>query len=173
MKKIIYPSLFLSICLFSLFGCKKENSASPKKFDDYCILEHYTGIRDTFKYKAPASMSLEFNSFKSSVSGNYGGRYVKIFSLFKGAFSDNFELTLAKPDDAITIGQVYRNNTPNQILTSFTKVTSPNLISTTASITDIQFTEYKPGERITGNFKAYANGGVLWYKGEFSFNPSH
>lgn len=170
MKIIIYPSLFLSICLFSLFGCKKADSGTPK-FDDYFILEHYSGSKDTFRYKAPGSKSLEFNSFKSSVSGNYGGRYVKVFSLFKGVLSDNFELIFAKPDDAITIGQVYRDNTPNQILTSFSKETSPNLIRTTASITDIQFTEYKPGERITGNFKAYANGGVLWYKGEFSFKP--
>jgi len=173
MKKIIYPSLFISICLFSLFGCKKENSASPT-FDDYFILEHASGVKDTFIVNSPSYfMDLSFVNYKSSVGNYYGGRYVKVFKLFKGTFSDNFELTLAKPDDAITIGQVYRDNTPNQIITSFTKeLVAPSNLVYSASITDIQFSEYKPGERITGNFKAYRNG-LLWFKGEFSFNPSH
>jgi hypothetical protein len=172
MKTIIYPSLlFIGICLSSLFGCKKENSVSPK-FDDYFILEHYTGTRDTFRYEAPYSKALGFNSYKSSVGNYYSGRYVKVFSLFKGVLSDNYELVLAKPDDAITIGQVYRENTPNQIITSFTRVTSPNLISTTASITDIKFSEYKATERISGSFIAYYNG-ALWFKGEFSFKPTN
>jgi hypothetical protein len=173
MKTIIYPSLlFIGICLSSLFGCKKENSVSPK-FDDYFILEHYTGTRDTFRYEAPYSKALGFNSYKSSVGNYYSGRYVKVFSLFKGVLSDNYELVLAKPDDAITIGQTYRNNTSSQVLTSFTQtIIAPNNIVTTATITDIQFSEYKPGERITGNFKAYANG-LLWFKGEFSFKPSN
>lgn len=167
---MIYPSLFLSICLFSFFGCKKENSSTSPKFDDYFILEHYTGTKDTFRIRTDptASMALTFQK-RQSFTGAYSGKYVNSFNLFKGAFVDNYDLVLAKTDDAVTIGQVYRTN--NTTLTSFSNLKVGYSIS--ATTTDIQFSEYKPAERITGNFKAYANGGVLWYKGEFSFNPTH
>lgn len=171
MKAFNYHYLFLWICLLSLLACKKSDSGTPK-FDDYFILEHYSGSRDTFKYNPPyESKSFGFTSYKSSVGNYYSGRYVKVFDIFKGAFADNYELVLAKPDDALVIGQTYRSNTSSQIITSFTQtIIGPNDIVRNANITDIQFSEYKPGERITGNFKAYANG-TLWFKGEFSFNP--
>ncbi len=171
MKTIIYPSLFIGICLLSLVGCKKENSASPK-FDDYFILESASGVKDTFVVNTPSLfMDLSFVNYKSSAGNYYSGRYVKQFSLFRSTFADNYELVLAKPDDAVSIGQVYRTNNTDLTLTSFTRTNGVSS-STTATTTDIKFSEYKATERISGSFTANYNG-VLWYKGNFSFNPTH
>ena len=161
-------SLALGLCLMA---CKKTNAANPK-LDDYFILESASGVKDTFLVNTPSFfMDLNFVNYKSSAGNYYGGRYVKQFSLFRSTFADNYELVLAKPDDAVTIGQVYRTNNTDLTLTSFTRTNGVSS-STTATTTDIKFSEYKATERISGSFTANYNG-VLWYKGNFSFNPTH
>ncbi len=165
--KLIFIGISLSLGM--MYGCKKERSTTPK-FDNYFILEHYSGHRDTFKFNGEYSLAFSFYNYRAT-NNPYSDKYVKKFDLFKNVFSDNYELVLATPENAITINQVYRSNNTTQRITSFTQtVLGPNDIITSATSTDIQFTEYNPNSRISGSFKAYSNSS-LWFKGTFSFNP--